>query len=156
MISFDGVSKCYRGWMGQETRALENFSLDVNEGEVFGLAGPNGAGKSTLIALLLGYLGPTAGTVRVGGADPRAYVERHGVGYLSELINIPPAWRAGDALERYAILSGVQRTSLKARVDASSRSSAWRSIARSACGNSRRATCSGWASRRPCFRMPAW
>ena len=44
MISFDGVSKCYRGWMGQETRALENFSLDVAEGEVFGLAGPNGAG----------------------------------------------------------------------------------------------------------------
>jgi ABC-2 type transport system ATP-binding protein len=118
MISFDGVSKCYRGWMGQETRALENFSLDVNEGEVFGLAGPNGAGKSTLIALLLGFLGPTAGTVRVGGADPRAYVEQHGVGYLSELINIPPAWRVGTALERYAILSGVRRQSLMARVEA--------------------------------------
>ena len=118
MISFDGVTKCYRGWMGQETRALENFSLHVSEGEVFGLAGPNGAGKSTLIALLLGFLGPTAGTVRIGGADPRAYVEQHGAGYLSELINIPPAWRVGTALERYAILSGVPRQSLQARVEA--------------------------------------
>ena len=118
MISFHGVSKCYRGWMRQETRALENFSLDVVEGEVFGLAGPNGAGKSTLIALLLGFLGPSAGTVRVAGADPREYVEQHGVGYLSELINIPPGWRVGTALERYAILSGVQRQALQGRVDA--------------------------------------
>ena len=118
MISFDGVSKSYRGWMRQETRALENFSLEVNEGEVFGLAGPNGAGKSTLIALLLGFLGPSAGTVRVAGVDPRVYVERHGAGYLSELINIPPAWRVGTALERYAILSGVRRRALKARVEA--------------------------------------
>ena len=119
MISFDGVSKCYRGLMGQETRALENFTLEVNKGEVFGLAGPNGAGKSTLIALLLGFLGPSTGVVRVAGMDPRSYVERHGAGYLSELINIPPAWRVGTALERYAILSGVRRRALKARVEAS-------------------------------------
>ena len=118
MISFDGVSKSYRGWMRQETRALENFSLEVNEGEVFGLAGPNGAGKSTLIALLLGFLGPSAGTVLVAGVDPRSYVEQHGAGYLSELISIPPAWRVGTALERYAILSGVGRRALKARVEA--------------------------------------
>ena len=118
MITFDGVSKCYRGWKAQETRALENFSLEIHQGEVFGLAGPNGAGKSTLIALLLGFLAPTSGMVRVAGADPRQYVESHGVGYLSELINIPSAWRVGIALERYAILSGVPRQLLTARVEA--------------------------------------
>ena len=118
MITFDGVSKCYRGWRGQETRALENFSLEIHQGEVFGLAGPNGAGKSTLIALLLGFLAPTSGAVRVAGDDPRQYVESHGVGYLSELINIPAAWRVGIALERYAVLSGVPRQSITARVEA--------------------------------------
>ena len=117
MISFSNVGKSYRSWMGREVRALTDFSLDVNEGEVFGLAGPNGAGKSTLIALLLGFLGPSEGTVRIGGDDPRRYVEANGVGYLSELINIPPSWRLAAALERYAILSGVPRASLKARVD---------------------------------------
>ena len=117
MISFSNVGKSYRSWMGREVRALTDFSLDVNEGEVFGLAGPNGAGKSTLIALLLGFLGPSEGTVRIGGDDPRRYVEANCVGYLSELINIPPSWRLAAALERYAILSGVPRASLKARVD---------------------------------------
>jgi ABC-type multidrug transport system ATPase subunit len=118
MISFSNVGKSYRSWTGREVRALTGFSLDVNEGEVFGLAGPNGAGKSTLIALLLGFLGPSEGTVQIDGADPRRYVEANGVGYLSELINIPPAWRLATALERYAILSGVPQASLKARVEA--------------------------------------
>ena len=118
MISFSGVGKCYRSWMGREVRALTDFSLEVNEGEIFGLAGPNGAGKTTLIALLLGFLGPTEGEVRIGGLDPRQYIETNGVGYLSELINIPPSWRVEAALERYAILSGVPHASLKVRVDA--------------------------------------
>ena len=117
MISFSNVGKSYRSWMGREVRALTDFSLEVKEGEVFGLAGPNGAGKSTLIALLLGYLGPTEGEVLVGGIDPRRYVETNGVGYLSELINIPPSWRVAAALERYALLSGVPQASLKARVE---------------------------------------
>ncbi|MEP6999286.1 MAG: ABC transporter ATP-binding protein [bacterium] len=116
MISFSNVGKRYRSWTGREVRALTEFSLDVNEGEVFGLAGPNGAGKSTLIALLLGFLGPTEGSVQIDGADPRRYVEANGVGYLPELINIPPTWRLATALERYAILSGVPQASLKTRV----------------------------------------
>ncbi|MEP6990556.1 MAG: ATP-binding cassette domain-containing protein, partial [bacterium] len=61
MISFSGVGKSYRSWRGREVRALTDFSLDLQAGEVFGLAGPNGAGKSTLIGLLLGFLGPTEG-----------------------------------------------------------------------------------------------
>ncbi len=102
--------------MGREVLALSDFSLDLREGEVFGLAGPNGAGKSTLISLLLGYLGPTTGEVRIAGLDPRRYVETFGVGYLSELINVPPAWRVSTALHRYALLAGVPRDSAPRRV----------------------------------------
>jgi ABC-type multidrug transport system ATPase subunit len=104
--------------MGREVRALTDFSLDIAEGEVFGLAGPNGAGKSTLISLLLGFLAPSEGETRIDGADPREFVARNGVGYLSELINIPAGWRLGVALERYAILSGVPEAELSARVEA--------------------------------------
>src|SRR4029079_17354773 len=50
-------------------RALEDLSISVDEGEIFGFLGPNGAGKSTTIRLLLGYLHPTAGSARVLGRD---------------------------------------------------------------------------------------
>lgn len=83
---------------------------------MFGLAGPNGAGKSTLISLLLGYLEPTNGTLTVAGLRPRVFVERHGMGYLSELIAIPQRWKLEEALERYGILAGVREHELDARV----------------------------------------
>jgi ABC-2 type transport system ATP-binding protein len=86
---------------------VESFSLTIGHSEVFGLAGPNGAGKSTLISLLLGYLEPTDGKVRIAGLTPRAFVEHNGIGYLSELIAIPPRWKLEEALQRYAILAGI-------------------------------------------------
>jgi ABC-type multidrug transport system ATPase subunit len=98
-------------------RALENFSIELRAGEVFGLAGPNGAGKSTLISLLLGYLGPSEGTIRIDGLDPRRYVEAHGISYLSELVNIPPGWRAEETLKRFALLAGVPASTREARVN---------------------------------------
>jgi ABC-2 type transport system ATP-binding protein len=65
-------------------RALEDLSIAVREGEIFGFLGPNGAGKSTMIRLLLGYLHPTAGSAAVLGLDVvRDSVEiRRRVGYL--------------------------------------------------------------------------
>jgi ABC-type multidrug transport system ATPase subunit len=96
--------------------AVVDVSLAIRRGEVFGLAGPNGAGKSTLIALLLGYLKPTTGSIAIGGFRPREFVERHGVGYLSELVTIPPRWRLEEALARYALLAGVETSRVRQRV----------------------------------------
>ena len=117
MIAFDHVGKRYRSFTGREVRALDDLTLELSPGEVFGLAGPNGAGKTTLIALLLGFLGPSEGTVRIAGLEPRRFIEKHGVGYLSELVNIPPGWRTDEALQRYALLAGVDASRLRARVD---------------------------------------
>ncbi len=117
MIAFDQVGKRYRSLLGREVRALENFSIELRAGEVFGLAGPNGAGTSTLISLLLGYLGPSEGTIRIDGLDPRRYVEAHGISYLSELVNIPPGWRAEETLKRFALLAGVPASTREARVN---------------------------------------
>ena len=48
---------------------------------------------------------------------PRAYVERYGIGYLSELIAIPPRWTLDEALQRLAILAGVRRPDIPKRID---------------------------------------
>ena len=118
MIEFRDAAKTYRSITGRTVRAVDGLSFEIRRGEVFGLAGPNGAGKSTLINLLLGYLTPTSGEVRIDGDVPRAFVERHGIGYLSELVNIPPRWPAEQALTRYATLAGVPANEVASRVQA--------------------------------------
>jgi DNA-binding transcriptional regulator YhcF (GntR family) len=82
--------------------ALNQVSLQVKRGRVFGLVGANGAGKTTLIKHLLGRLKPESGSVRVFGfdpvAEPVAVLSR--IGYLSENRDLP-AWMRVDELLRY-------------------------------------------------------
>ncbi|MXR50934.1 ATP-binding cassette domain-containing protein [Halovenus sp. WSH3] len=52
--------------------AVDDLTLAIEDGEIFGFLGPNGAGKSTVISLLLDFIRPTAGTVRVLGRDAQA------------------------------------------------------------------------------------
>jgi ABC-2 type transport system ATP-binding protein len=82
--------------------ALNQVSLRVQRGRVFGLVGANGAGKTTLIKHLLGRLKAESGSVRVFGfdpvADPVAVLSR--IGYLSENRDLP-AWMRVDELLRY-------------------------------------------------------
>ena len=117
MIEFNSATKIYKSLFGRSVTAVEDFSLQVAEGEVLGIAGPNGAGKSTLISLLLGYLRPTSGSVTIGGLAPRKYVESNGIGYLSELMSINPTWTAESALVRFATLAGVAPADIPTRVN---------------------------------------
>lgn len=85
------------------TKALDDVSLVVRRGCVFGLVGENGAGKSTLIKHLLGLWRAETGAVRVFGldpvSDPVAVLGR--IGYLSEEPDLPGWMRVGELL-RYA------------------------------------------------------
>lgn len=116
MIELLDVTRVYRSPLGRPIRAVEGFSLTVARGEVVGLAGPNGAGKSTLINILLGYLNPTSGSATIAGQAPREYIEANGVGYLSELVAIPPSWTVRSALARYAVLAGLAHSEIRSRV----------------------------------------
>ena len=80
VIEFKNVGKTYKSLLGNSVKAVEEFSLVVNRGEILGIAGPNGAGKTTLIAMMLGYLRPTTGTVEIDGQPARQYVEHNGIG----------------------------------------------------------------------------
>ncbi|CAM8670082.1 CcmA ABC-type multidrug transport system, ATPase component [Comamonadaceae bacterium] len=71
-ISFQSISKTYpspKGPKGSTFKAVDNVSLNIEEGEFFGLLGPNGAGKTTLISMLAGLSRPTSGHVQVLGSD---------------------------------------------------------------------------------------
>jgi ABC-type multidrug transport system ATPase subunit len=67
--------------------------------------------------VLLGFLHPSDGTVRVDGMPPRSYIEKHGIGYLSELVTINKRWRADAALTRYAILADIPRERISESVE---------------------------------------
>ena len=118
MIAFDSVSKTYRSLFRPPVHAVEEFTLTIGRGEIMGLAGPNGAGKSTLISLLLGYLHPSAGRVTIADTGPRPYIERNGIGYLSELVTLNPQWTLEGALERLALLAGLPDPLAEQRVEA--------------------------------------
>jgi len=108
VIRFESVSKSYTALVSRKrVDALAEFTLEMARGEVVGIAGPNGAGKSTMISLLMGFLHPTSGRITIDGAAPRPWVEQHGVGYLTELVNLPPRWKVPTTVRRMATLSGV-------------------------------------------------
>jgi ABC-2 type transport system ATP-binding protein len=88
-IVTEGLSKSYGsrrrvGRASPPVRALDDLSVEVREGEIFGFLGPNGAGKSTTIRLLLGFLHPSAGRAWVLGHDigSDGLAIRSRVGYL--------------------------------------------------------------------------
>ena len=64
VIRTEGLTKQYR-----EVTAVDNMSMRVHRGEVFGLLGPNGAGKTTTISMLLGLIRPTSGAATILGYD---------------------------------------------------------------------------------------
>ena len=83
MIVVEAVSKTY-GRFGRATRALDQVSLTVQQGETLGLIGPNGAGKTTLLSCLLGFLRPDTGRISVDGKDVDDLSVRARTGYMPE------------------------------------------------------------------------
>ena len=68
----------------ETVKAVQNLSLEVPAGEVYGLLGPNGSGKSTTMKIVLGLVRPTSGTTAVFGVDSRQVESRENVGFLPE------------------------------------------------------------------------
>jgi ABC-2 type transport system ATP-binding protein len=128
-ISAEGLTKHYGGGGTGDLRtirALEDVTLEVGDGQVFGFLGPNGAGKSTFIRLLLGFLHATSGGARVLGLDIAGdSVEiRRRTGYLPGGIALYDGMTGERQLDYLAELSGrapVRRTALCDRLELSRR-----------------------------------
>ncbi|HBT84907.1 MAG TPA: ABC transporter ATP-binding protein [Porphyromonadaceae bacterium] len=89
--------------------AVDNLTLSIGKGEVFGLLGPNGAGKSTTILMLMGLTEPSSGSMRICGLDPvRQPIEvKKKVGYLPEDVGFYDDLTGPENLVYTARLNGI-------------------------------------------------
>jgi len=99
--------------------AVDNVSLDVARGEIFGFLGPNGAGKSTTIRIMCGLLAPTSGRATVGGYDVATQSElvRENIGYMSQKFSLYDDLSVEENIEFFGGVYGVSPELLEQRRD---------------------------------------
>lgn len=106
-ISLQHVSKEYHSLFGRRSVvALDDVTLEVPPGEVFGFLGANGAGKTTTIKILLRLARPTAGRARIFGMPPGGAV-RHRIGYVPESPYFYEFLTPSELLDFYAGIFGI-------------------------------------------------
>lgn len=108
-IRLEGIGKAYRqGFWLRPKEVVNQVSLEVPAGSLFGCLGHNGAGKTTTIKMLLGLIAPTRGTVSVWGGPPRDPAVRRRVGYLPEQPGFQEHLTAMELLTFHADLCGIR------------------------------------------------
>jgi ABC-2 type transport system ATP-binding protein len=100
--------------------AVNDLSISVRAGEVFGLLGPNGAGKTTTIKMLITLLPPTSGKARVAGLDveSQAPAVRRVIGYVPQMLSADGTLTGFENLNIFAKLYELPRAQRRQRVEA--------------------------------------
>ncbi|WP_353235913.1 ABC transporter ATP-binding protein [Diaphorobacter ruginosibacter] len=108
-VSFQSVSKTFHTPKGP-FQALDNVSLDIEEGEFFGLLGPNGAGKTTLISILSGLARASSGSVKVLGHDVQSdyAAARRRLGVVPQELVFDPFFNVRETLRIQSGYFGVR------------------------------------------------
>jgi ABC-2 type transport system ATP-binding protein len=120
MIELRNVTKEYDLPPGQAGQlvAADRLTLDVPDGEVFGLVGPNGAGKSTTLKMICGLLLPTAGHITVKGVDVETNAEaaQQHIGYLADFFNVYDELKVWEYVDYFARAYKLAPEKISARV----------------------------------------
>jgi len=103
-------------WRKRPYRALDDLSLDVSVGEVFGFLGPNGAGKTTTLKLLMQLIFPTAGRAEILARPVGDLAMKRRIGYLPESPSFYDYLTAEELLRYFASLFGYKGQERDARV----------------------------------------
>ncbi|HLK55821.1 MAG TPA: ABC transporter ATP-binding protein, partial [Chthonomonadaceae bacterium] len=116
-ISIQGLTKKYVDvWQNQPVVAVNNLTLDVEEGEIFGFLGRNGAGKTTTIKMLLGLIFPTAGDATILGKPMGDNGVKQEVAYLPEETYFYDSMSGWDILDYYGRLFRIPEPERSRRV----------------------------------------
>lgn len=113
-ITIQNITKLYGG-----LRAVDDFSLEVRSGTIFGLLGPNGAGKTTLIKILTTLMRPTSGSALVEGNDIQANGKavRRLIGVVPQENNLDRYLTARENLTLHARMHGMHPRGFNPRID---------------------------------------
>ncbi|MGB0888634.1 MAG: ABC transporter ATP-binding protein, partial [Vicingaceae bacterium] len=104
VLNINGLSKSYG-----KVKALNNLSLQINQGEVFGILGPNGSGKTTTLGILLSVLNADSGSFSWNGQQPSKY-DRKKIGSLLETPNFYPYLSAKQNLSIVCKIKNVSES----------------------------------------------
>ena len=110
-ISVKNLTKVYNAGSNNEILALDNVSLNITEGSIFGLLGPNGAGKSTFINILADLVRKSEGNIKIFETDHRTNLKKVKslMGIVPQELNIDPFFTPFELLEIHAGLYGVPK-----------------------------------------------
>ena len=102
MIQLSNIEKKFK-----DKVALDNLSLDVKSGEIYGLLGANGAGKSTTLNLLLGFLNADKGEIKMLDSDDSSVINKDRIGYIPENVNLYPYLTGIENLDYFSKLANI-------------------------------------------------
>lgn len=115
IIQIESLSKKYKN---AEMYSLNNVSLHINEGQIFGLLGPNGAGKTTLISMLCGLVKPTSGHFTIDGLEYQHHSSKIKkiIGVVPQEYALYPTLTARENLLYFGSMYGLKGSDLKDKV----------------------------------------
>lgn len=113
MIEISGISKTYAKG---KVKALDDISIDIKNGEIFGFLGPNGAGKTTTIKVMTGILKPDSGHVKIDGIDidEKPVEAKKNIGFVPDN---PEIFNRLNGIEYLNFISDIYDVPEKMRVD---------------------------------------
>ena len=115
IIQIRSLSKKYKD---ADTFSLDNLTLDINEGNIFGLLGPNGAGKTTLISMLCGLIQPTSGSFTINQLTfaKNATQIKETIGVVPQEYALYPTLTARENLMYFGSMYGLKGKNLREKV----------------------------------------
>lgn len=114
VVKMDGLIKKY-----DNKPVVDNLTLEIREGEIFGLLGPNGAGKSTTMNMICSLLKPTAGNIELFGMDIKKDINKIKplIGYIPQDLAIYGNLKAWENVELFTSLYHIKGKELKKAID---------------------------------------
>jgi ABC-2 type transport system ATP-binding protein len=118
-VEAKGICKIYKSFLGNRTTVLQNISLDIEAGEIFGLLGPNGSGKTTLISIFSTLIYPERGSLFILGMDARRDSNeiRKVINISTAKPNFPWSLTVQENLRHYGMLYGLYGSALSRTVE---------------------------------------
>ncbi len=110
MLYVDHLSKNYGKFL-----AVNNLSLHIPKGDLFGFVGPNGAGKTTTIRMICGLLKPAYGQINIAGFDSKRHMKelKRAIGYVPDFFGVYENLKVSEYMEFYGSIYGVEGATMR-------------------------------------------